>query len=329
MAWTEANKLFMGREFARLKERLAGNREGGEQDTASAGARLLSGIEDPPAIDRLAERFQLSPFERDILLLAAAVEMEPELATSSGHPVTFGLALAKLADPHWDALTPWRPLRYFRLIELERGHGLTSAPLRIDERILHHLVAIDQLDMRLQPFMERSPFPEWIAPDHKAIAAQAARALETDRPEAPSVSPPLILLCGDDERGQEDVAAYAAFQIGRQLWKLRADDLPPVGQELEQIALLWERESLLLPGALLIQCNQAGLSASARRLAERLPGVVMLASGETLHLNRTFLRFDVDKPAPGGARTAVAERAWAIGRKPQRRARWPFPSSSV
>ena len=37
-----------------------------------------------------------------------------------------------------DALTPAHPLRRFRLLEVETGHGLTSAPLRIDERILDH-----------------------------------------------------------------------------------------------------------------------------------------------------------------------------------------------
>jgi len=289
IAWTEANKLFLSREFARLKERLAGSREGGERKTAPA-----IDMDAPPAIDRLSEIFGLSPFERDILLLAAAIEMEPEVAAPSGRPVTFGLALAKLAGPHWDALTPKGRLRRFRLIELERSHGLTSAPLRIDERILHCLVGINQLDPRLDPWLERSPFPEWIAEEHKAIGAEAVRVLGTDGT--------LLLLCGDDEQGQEDVAAFAASRIGLQLFKLRADDLPPVGADLDQIALLGERESLLLPAALLIRCGQAGLSTSARRLAERLPGVVMLASPETLHLNRTFLRFDVNKPAPAAQR---------------------------
>ncbi len=52
--------------------------------------------------------------------------------------MTFGLALALLPDPHWDAITPSRPLRRFRMLEVSRPH-LTSAPLRIDERILHYL----------------------------------------------------------------------------------------------------------------------------------------------------------------------------------------------
>ncbi len=297
LAWTKANKLFLSSEFARLKERLAGNSEGGDRKTAPP-----IDTDAPPAIDRLSEIFGLSSFERDILLLAAAIEMEPELAAASGSPATFGLALAKLADPHWDALTPTGRLRRFRLIELERGHGLTSAPLRIDERILHCLVGINQLDPRLESWLERSPFPDWIAEEHKAIAAEAVRVLGTAMSGAPSGSPALLLLCGDDEQGQEDVATFAASRIGLQLFKVRADDLPPVGPDLDQIALLWERESLLLPAALLIRCGQTGLSTSARRLAERLPGVVMLSSPETLHLNRTFLRFDVNKPAPAEQR---------------------------
>jgi hypothetical protein len=288
LAWTEANRLFLTCEFARLKERLVGNGEGGERQTAPP-----IDMEAPPAIDRLSEIFGLSSFERDVLLLAAAIEMESELAAASGNSVTFGLALAKLADPHWDALTPKGRLRRFRLVELERGHTLTSAPLRIDERILHCLVGINQLDPRLEPWLQRSPFPDWIAEEHKAIATEAVRA---------GTDGPLLLFCGDDEQGQEDVAAFAASRIGLQLFKVRADDLLPVGPDLDQIALLFERESLLLPAALLIRCGQTGLSTSARRLAERLPGIVMLASPETVHVNRTFLRFDVNKPAPAEQR---------------------------
>jgi SpoVK/Ycf46/Vps4 family AAA+-type ATPase len=55
---------------------------------------------------------------------------------------------------------------------------------------------------------------------------------------------------------------------------------------------------LLLPAALLIQCTSGGLTPSARRLTEILPGIVFLASREPARLNRSFLRFDIDKPKP-------------------------------
>src|SRR5262249_61081118 len=64
------------------------------------------------------------------------------------HDPTFALALAALPGAHWSALAPGAPLRGWRLVEL-RGAGLTSAPLRLDERILHFLTGINQLDERL------------------------------------------------------------------------------------------------------------------------------------------------------------------------------------
>jgi SpoVK/Ycf46/Vps4 family AAA+-type ATPase len=62
--------------------------------------------------------------------------------------------------------------------------------------------------------------------------------------------------------------------------------------------VLLQREALLTGAALLIQCAPAGVSAAARHIAERMPGVVTLGSREPVHLNRKFLRFDVEKPKP-------------------------------
>jgi len=298
VAWTEANQSYLVAEFARLKRHLASAPEG---DTLEAIERARAGLESPPAIDCLAELFGLSHFEREVVLLCAGVEMDSELASRCGEArgqpqrayATFGLALAALSEPHWSALAPSRPLRRFRLLEVEAGHGLTSAPLRIDERILHYLAGRNALDSRLGSLAQASPFPDWIAESHKAVAAQALRVLE-----AHPQDPPILHLCGDDPQGQDDAAALAVHQTGRQLFSVRAEDLPAVGPDLDQVNLLWQREALLVPGALLIQCAPGGITASARYLAERLPGVVVLASREPVHLNRAFLRFDVDKPAP-------------------------------
>jgi hypothetical protein len=293
---TEANQAYLVAEFARLKQRLGSKQE---EDTGEAIEMARAGLESPPAIDWLSELFGLSPFEREILLLCAGVEMDSELAClcgeARGHPqrayATFGLALAALSEPHWSALTPSRPLRRFRLLEVEAGQGLTSAPLRIDERVLHYLAGVNLLDPRLQSLIQAGPFPEWIAEDHKAVAAQAVRVLEAE-------DRPILHFCGDDPQGQEDAAALAVHETGRQLFTVRVEDLPAAGPDLDQINLLWQREALLLPGALLIQCAPGGITASARHLAERLPGLVVLASREPVHLNRAFLRFDVDKPKP-------------------------------
>jgi hypothetical protein len=281
--WTEANQRCLVAEFARLKARLT---------SASEPESERPAMEAPSAIEWLAELFGLSPFERDIVLLAAGVEMDSELAAQCSR-FTFGVAMAVLAEPHWSAFAPSRPLRRYRLIDLEPGRGLTNAPLRIDERILHYLAGLNLPDPRLRTLLEPSPFPDWIAEEHKAVASDAMRVLESSSRPAP-----LLHLCGDDAHGQEDAAALIAANDGLQLFTLRAEELPAPGPDLDQFASLWEREALLLPGALLIECGPGGLSASVRRLAERLSGLLLLASREPVRLNRVFLRFDVNKPAP-------------------------------
>ena len=117
--WTAANQRLLSAEFARIKARLRG------EDEAAARARITQcrlELDEPAAIDQLVERFGLSGFERDTVLLAAGVEMDSEIgalcagASPGGQRpwATFGLALAVLPDPHWSALTPVRPLRRWR-----------------------------------------------------------------------------------------------------------------------------------------------------------------------------------------------------------------------
>ena len=296
--WIEANQAYLVAEFARIKGRLGGA-PGDSSDRPIRRARALRDA--PPAIDRLSELFGLSAFERQVLLLCAGVEMDSKLAAlcgeAQGHPqrpyATFGLAMATFPVPEWNALTPARPLRRFRLVEVETGRGLTSAPLRIDERILHYLAGVNLLDPRLTTLIQACPLPGWIAAGHRLTATQAARDLEAYAPYCP-----LIHLCGDDPNGQEDAAAVAAQDAGRQLFTVRIEDLPAVGPDLDQFAVLWQREALLVPGALLIQCGPAGINVPARHLAERLPGLVFLASREPVRLHRAFLRFEVNKPQP-------------------------------
>src|SRR5262249_26001625 len=190
-------------------------------------------------------------------------------------------------------LTSARPLRFFRLLEVEAGANLTTAPLRIDERILHYVAGINLLDPRLESLLHISPSPSWIAEKHRKIALQLEKAIESY-----SQHSLIVHLCGDDPQGQEDAAALAAQNTSRQLLVLQAEDVPAVGPDLDRLALLWQRESLLLPGTLLVQCGAAGLTPSARYLVERLPGLLFLASREPVRLNRTLIRFDVDKPGP-------------------------------
>jgi hypothetical protein len=299
--WRAANQAYLVAEFARLASRLQTHAPKDGASAAQAAGEIRSSMQPQPAIDQLAGLFGLTEFERQFVLLCAGVEMDSNLATACAENqantqkahVTFGLALAFLDEPHWGALTPVRPLRRYRMVEVQGGASLTSAALRIDERILHFVAGLNVLDPRLEPLLRAGGHPDWIADEHRAIAERVTGLLKTHPDQCP-----LIHLCGDDSHGQEDVASFAAGDMGRQLVTIRGEVLPAFGPDLEMAALLWEREALLLPGALLLQCGTAELTPSARYLAERTPGFVFLASREPVPVDRAIARFDVNKPGP-------------------------------
>jgi hypothetical protein len=259
----------------------------------------------PPALETLCAAFSLSPFERGVLLLAAGRELDAGFGAccvaAHGDPrrdyPTFSLALAALPGAHWSALAPSAPLRHWRLLDLEHGEALTTAPLRADERVLHFLTGLNYLDERLQGLVQR------IAPETELPPSQfdiVRRIAETWTHEPQTGPRPVIQLCGDDVEGKRGVAAAACAVLGAQLHGLRAADLPAGAAEGETFVRLWEREAILSRSALLIDADDADEVEPARGLARFLDaaqGLVFVARREPLSgCRRPLLRFDVAKP---------------------------------
>jgi len=196
----------------------------------------------PPALEALRVVFRLSPFERDVLLLCAGVELDghfPSLCASAhalqgeaGRPYpTFGLALAALSEPHWSALTPVAPLRRWRLIEVS-GTGftpLTGSPLRIDERVLHYIAGIQHMDERLAGLVSPVRASESLVPSHRRLAERIASLWI----ETPEQYLPIIQLNGSEILSKEAVAFAACESAGLGLGKVHAQALPTAPGELE------------------------------------------------------------------------------------------------
>ena len=303
ISWSEANQAFLVMEFARLRRRFEPGEESAAQESEEEFSEefLREKLDPPPGIERLTSIFGLSPFERDVVLLAAGVEMDSKLARQAGEAmgrdprgaINFALALATLTDPHWSALAPTATLRRYRFIQIETAHGLTTAPLRIDERILHYLAGVNVLDSRLEPLLEFKGHPQSIAEQHRVLAVETIAALGSGQRQ-----PPVLAFCGDDPRGQEDIASLLAVNAGRRLYVLRAENLPSTIADADQFVALWTREALLLPGVLLVQCGGAIPPAPLRQVLERLPVPLILAGREPIRLERPLLRYDVNKPDP-------------------------------
>jgi hypothetical protein len=295
-AWTEANRAHLVAELARLKALLQAQ-PGAVPEAAPPAPPAAS--TDPPAIDQLAACFELSPFERHLLLLVAGAELDAELgelvARASGSSQrafpTFGLALSRLPEPHWSALTPVRPLRRFRLLELKDEQALTTGRLTVDERILHYIAGVNYLDPRLRPLLREAEPP-------LALASEHARSVEAIRTAAGGreASELRIQLTGDDRSGQRDVAWFVASALGLDLHRLSSSDIPSSLHELEGFATLWQRESLLLGSALLVECEPSAAAALVTRLTQHALGPVFVSAREPLSLGRGTLDFTIDKP---------------------------------
>jgi hypothetical protein len=299
-SWIDANQRLMVAEFGRLKQRLGA--EGDGETIAATLESARAAMPAPAAIDHLSDCFGLSAFERDILLLCAGVEMDAQLAAqceiatgeSRRQGATFGLALGVLDAPHWSALAPVRPLRRWRLVEVDESAGLSRGRLRIDERILHYLAGVNYLDVRLRSLLRPAMPPTAMAETHCAVGDDVRHAIDM----ATAADAPLVWLTGDDTLGQADVAAEVAAALGLTLQVLRAGDVPTGHAEIEALATLWEREAVLLGGTLLVSWGNDPLPAAAVRFIEQLRGLVFVSARQPQPLERPTLRFTVDKPDP-------------------------------
>ncbi|MFF4525863.1 ATP-binding protein [Streptomyces bluensis] len=234
----------------------------GAQDDAGVpdAAPAVAGPGTAP-LGALAACFGLTPFERDLVLLTAAHELEPTTAArcaaacgdrERAYP-TFSLALAALEEPHWSALTPVAPLRRWRIVELDDETRLTTSRLRLDERILHFLLDSPYLDARLHGHLRRVPVPDALPPSYDLAANRIAAGWTTG---TGSDAPLLVQVTGGDLRSRADIATAAAARSGLGLYAMAAEDVPTDPAERDRLARLWQREAILLPAALLVEVGE-------------------------------------------------------------------------
>jgi ATPase family associated with various cellular activities (AAA) len=314
--WLETNQRLLIAALARVREALLKHASSTGADPNRVESRLVpecgdsnpagsasTGSEETApnrtALFNLCEIFSLSSFERDIILFCAGVELDSAFpahcAAASGDPrklyPTFSLALAALPEPHWSALLPISPLRYWRLIEIGAGDSIVTSPLRIDERLLHYLTGVSYLDQRLQGLLELVETRWELVPSHQRIADQLTE-LWRNRTASGAIE-----LFGRDDAARRAIPAAACAALGLSLYAMRASDVPAAAPEREALIRLWEREALLSGSILLIDCDRADNYDRARALIERIRSPLAIIAREPLaDCERPIIKFEIQRP---------------------------------
>jgi len=298
-----------------------------EQQIAEAAEAMEAAarLEPPPALILLAQRLGLSRFERDILLLCAALELDTRVAALCAHAQddparpypTFALALALFDEPAWDALSPERPLRHWRLIEINQpgAQPLTTAALRADERIVNYLKGLNYLDDRLAPLLLPLEPPDLeieLPPSQKAAAEEIVHRLEQT---SAGQRLPVLQLLGPDAPSKQLIAWHAAATLGLRLYRLPAELMPAQVADLETLARLVQREMALWPFAVYLDAHEVEKSAPAEgqappisRFVARFNGVLLVDTQDVRPgLGGATVGLDVEKPTPAEQRAAWNE----------------------
>lgn len=321
--WIEANRRHLMRELAPVRDALRRHVARASADDAAGGladetipTSSVEALPSPlPALEALSSALHLSQFERALLLLCAGVELEAGFAAlcaaAQGDPArsyaTFSLALAALPGAHWSAITPGAPLRRLRLVDVGAGPSLCLCPLRIDERVLHYLAGIQQQDERLAGIATPVGLAGELASSHQGLVERLAAAWTR---AAGRAALPAVQLCGAAEADKRAIAAAACARLGLRLTAIPVAALPTSPAEIESLARLWERESLLGTSALLLDCDQLDAADAARasavaRMIERIRGALVVTTRERRPVpRREMVTYDVERPTVDEQRAA-------------------------
>ncbi len=273
-----------------------------------------------PAFITLSQKFGLTEFEQNLLLLAVARDLSPEFPDlyaqaqkedNLSYP-TFHLAFALFDNPSWQVLAPDSPLRYWQLIEiLSSGRqSLLSSQILASEQIVNYVRGYNHHHEQILPFVFPLHLPQNSHPESVDIAPSQQRAIAkiTNSLQSANLSTrlPLIQLLGPDTTTKQLIVQQVAINCGLLVYRLLVEQLPTQSEELQKLIRYWSRESRLLNLALYLDLQGIeGTSSSServtalRRFLLSSQGIFFLDSRENnLALETPKITVEVNKPTP-------------------------------
>lgn len=258
-----------------------------------------------PHLEKLCETFELSSFERDVLLLCVCRAVFPDvpylLSLAHGSDefdfVTFGLALRLFEDTHWQAILPRSPLRYWQLLVVgTKLEDVTLAPLRIDEAILHYLMEEDYYDPYLEGVVEPLAINIPNLPSSHEEIVKSVTKVWSNLFGGDTV--PVVQLCGDSISASKEIAQGVCDEHNSILYCIESDSLPVNGDECSFFLQRWHRQARLVNGVLLLNCYGVSSEDKVRqeaisRLVKKVKTPLLVCSQMRTSFGSEAIVFDV------------------------------------
>jgi len=270
--------------------------------------RLAESMQIPPALDTLVNKLNLSSFERDILLLCAGAELDSEfsnlLSTGGSRELfsapSFSLASAIFEDPDWSAFTPSAPLRYWRMVEVNKSQLLTKSPLKINEPILHYLAGVHEIHEKLEQVTTRVYPQDLLVTSEHGLADTILQTLIQHSKEQIL---PVLQFFGGEPADKLRMAAHVSTRLGLSLYSISIHSIPNSIEEITELSRLWNREATLKNYALFLDADNLDLNDKVRiksliHFIDHADSLILIGSEQWMPvLKKTKFAFDIKKPA--------------------------------
>ncbi|NEP36585.1 ATP-binding protein [Moorena sp. SIO3B2] len=265
-------------------------------------------VDDTSALAKLCNKFLLSPFERDILLMCAGMEIEPlfhslfaqaqKNSPNKNYP-TLSLAFDAIPGANWGVLSPQRPLLYWQLLHIEPGLILSQSPLYIDQRILCFLLGEYATDEELAGKI--IPLPpqtngHLLPSSQLSIGSQLITIWSGSEGRN---SYPVVQLSGSDRSTKYQIASATCQGLGLKLQTLEPLALTTNPQDVYLLAKRWQREAHLSNSVLFIDWDSYNFTEPGRELAlsqfidSNNTPLILSSNDRKIDCQRTVVNLDI------------------------------------
>jgi ATP-dependent 26S proteasome regulatory subunit len=202
-------------------------------------------------LERLCHVFDLSVFERNLLLLCIGFELLPDFPQYcaqtlckkevADHP-DLAMALRLFSVNEAASLNPRSPLFYWQLLKTDKTRPLLTQPLRVSEAVLHYLMGYPMQDSQIASLLK--PLS---AENQPAITSCYAEQIQhiTQLWQGPATAALLLHLTGSDVACQRQIIAQSCNNLQFPLYAIDPHTIPADNTAWQNWLQLLVRETWL------------------------------------------------------------------------------------